>query len=118
MSRKLCVAVLGLILAWPSTVLGSGSYSYRPSRGASGVDMAVYHRGKQIFTGQARLDNGASPIPASHQEECLSKLQALLPQQARGSANLPQLAGKLSADQFKALEYYLGVRYRIKATPC
>ena len=118
MRRTLYAVVLGLMLVWPHTALGSGSYSYRPSRGASGIDMAAYHRGKQIFTGQARSDNGASPLPASQQEECLSKLQALLPQHARGSANLSQLAGKLSADQLKALEYYLGVRYRIKVTPC
>ncbi len=118
MSRTLHAVVFGLILFWPLTALGSGSYSYRPSRALGAIDSAKYHHGKQIFTGQAKFDNEASPIPASQQEECLRKLQALLPQRARGSANLSLLAGKLGAGQLEALEYYLNVRYRLRTQPC
>ena len=116
MSRTLCAVVVGLILAWPLTALGSGSYAHKLSRASSAVNAAKYHRGKQIFTGQARFDNGSS-TPAPEQEGRLAELQALLPQEAQGSVNLPQLAGKLSADHLEALEYYLSVRYRIASKP-
>lgn len=112
MSRKLCAAVLGLVLAWPLTALGSGSYSHKLSKASSAINTAKYHRGKRIFTGQARFDNESSTA-APEQEERLAELQALLPQQVQSSVNLPQLAGKLSADHLEALEYYLSVRYRI-----
>ena len=113
MSRTLCAVVFGLILVWPLTALGSGSYSYRPSRALGAIDSAKYHRGKQIFTSQVRHDKG-SPPPALQQEGRLAELQALLPQQVQGSVNLLQLAGKLSADHLEALEYYLSIRYRIE----
>ena len=114
--RILRAVVLGLILAWPLTALGSGSYSHKLSRASSATNTAKYHRGKQIFTGQARYDNG-SPAPIAQHEERLKELQALLPQEAQGSVNLPQLAGKINADHLEALEYYLSVRYRIEITP-
>ncbi len=116
MSRTLHAVVLGLILVWPLTALGSGSYSHKLSRASSAINAAKYHRGKQIFTGQARYDNGSS-TPASQHEARLKELQALLPQEAQGSVNLPQLAGKLRADHLEALEYYLSVRYRIESKP-
>ena len=112
MSRTLCVVVLGLILVWPLAALGSGSYSHKLSRASSAINAAKYHRGKQIFTGQVRLDNG-SPTSAPQQGERLAELQALIPQPAQSAVNLPQLAGKLSADHLEALEYYLSIRYRI-----
>ena len=116
MSRTLGAVALCLILAWPLAALGSGSYSYRASKALSAINTAKYHRGKQIFTGQARLDNELS-TSASQQEERLKELQALLPQNAQGLANFSQLAGKMSSDHLEALEYYLSIRYRIQVNP-
>lgn len=113
MRRTLHAVVFGLILVWPFAALGSGSYSHKLSRASSAIDTAKYHRGKQIFMGQVRPDNG-EPTAAPQQGERLAALQALLPQQVQGTVNLPQLAGKLGADHLEALEYYLSVRYRIE----
>lgn len=116
MSRILYAIALGLLLSWPLASFGSGSYSHKSSRASSAINTAKYHRGKQIFTGQARFDNGSS-TSAPEQEERLAELQALLPQQVQSSVNLPQLAGKLNADHLEALEHYLRVRYRIESKP-
>ena len=109
MSKQLSAVVCGLMLVWPLIALGSGSYSSRPS---SAVSTTKYHLGKQIFTG-ARLDNELSASD-SQQGGRLKQLQALLPQPAQSSVNLPQLAGKLNSAQLNALEYYLRIRYRIE----
>jgi hypothetical protein len=103
----------GLMLMLPGSTMGSGSYPGRPPQPPTAVDTAKYHLGKQIFTGAARLgDNG--PAAVSQQEARLKALQTALPRAAQASANLPALAGKLSADRLEALEYYLAIRYKIE----
>lgn len=116
MSKRVGAVVLGLILFWPLASFGSGSYSHKLSRASNAINTDKYHRGKQIFTGRAKFDNGSSS-PAAQYAERLKKLQALLPQAAQGSVKLPQLAGKINADHLEDLEYYLGVRYRIRVNP-
>jgi hypothetical protein len=93
--------------------LASGSYSSRPPQPPDAViqNSRRYELGKAIFAGKLELkDRG----PQAGQLERLKGLQGRLPAAKRAAADLPALAGKLSADQMAALEYYLEIRYKIK----
>ena len=91
----------------------SGSYSGRPPQPPVSMDADKYNLGKQIFAGKAKLADtpGAS---AAEQTARLTELQGKLPKSAQKEARLPELGGKLSADQLKALEHFLEIRYKVK----
>ena len=99
-----------LMLFAPCVVLASGSYA-PPSRPLiATIDVERYHRGKQIFTGEAPSESAGS---ASDHQTRLAALQQKLPPQVQRSVDLQKFAGKLHDDQLDALEYYLSVRYKI-----
>ena len=77
MNKKLGAVVFGLLLSWPFVSFGSGSYSHKLSRASNAISTAKYHRGKQIFTGQARDDNGSS-TPATQHQETMCALEVLI----------------------------------------
>lgn len=100
----------GLFLMLPMVSWASGSYAPPARPPIATIDVDKYHLGKQIFTGSPPPATGSADGASS---ERLSALQAKLPPQAKRSANLESLAGKLDNDQLEALEYYLAVRYKI-----
>jgi hypothetical protein len=104
-----CLAALAL----PLSVAASGTYSARPIRPpVSAVDANKYNIGKHIFSG--KYDPGKPPGAAAAQTPRLKALQEKLPKSVQKTRDLPALAGKLSNEQMQSLEYYLGVRYKIK----
>lgn len=90
----------------------SGTYSRPPGPPPVSAEGARYNLGKQIFAGKAAP--AAAPGDAAIQSARLKELQGKLPKSAQKSADLPALAGKLSANQMSALEHFLEVRYKIK----
>lgn len=70
------------------------------------MDDGKYAAGKAVFTGKAPLTRNAA---ASKQQR--ARLQALAQQSGAAGANLPALAGRLTAEQLDALEYYVARRY-------
>jgi hypothetical protein len=70
------------------------------------MDDAKYAEGKAVFTGKAPLTRTAG---ASKQQR--ARLEALARQSGDAGRNLPSLAGRLTADQLEALEYYVAQRY-------
>ena len=70
------------------------------------MDDAKYAEGKAVFTGKAPLArNTAATRPQR------ARLEALARRSGEVGRNLPSLAGKLTADQLDALEYYVAYRY-------
>ncbi|MFN7925405.1 MAG: hypothetical protein U0Q16_35225 [Bryobacteraceae bacterium] len=103
----------GVALALAVTPLqGSGSYVTRPPLPAS-HDSNRYELGKAIATGRLPLPAPGKADTAAHAKK-LAALQEQLPARVRRTVALPALAGRLTADQFGALEYYLRVRYKIR----
>lgn len=90
----------------------SGTYTRPPGPPPASMDKARYNLGKQVFAGKAAP--AAALGDAANQSARLKDLQGKLPKSAQKSADLPALAGKLSADQMSALEHFLEVRYKIK----
>jgi len=74
------------------------------------MDSAKYEMGKRIYTGKARLETNTA-VPMALQETRLRALEARLPEKEQKSANLASHAGKLSAEQLDALEYYVARRF-------
>ena len=104
-----CLAAMALPLSAPA----SGTYSARPIRPpVSAVDANKYNIGKHIFSG--KYEPGKPPGDAATPTPRLKALQEKLPKSAQKTSDLPALAGKLSNEQMQSLEYYLGVRYKIK----
>lgn len=112
-TRLFTAVVLGATLLLGRQALASGSYPGRPPQPPVAVDTDKYNTGKQIFTGKATLGTGAAGA-AETQTTRLKDLQGRLPKAVQKTAKLPELAGKLSAEQMKALEYYLELRYKVK----
>ena len=103
-----------LLLAMAGSALASGASPTRPPRPprsaqaapAERMDDAKYAAGKAVFTGKAPM---ARNTGASKQER--ARLETLARQSGTAGRNLPSLAGRLSADQLDALEYYVAHRY-------
>lgn len=104
------------VLALAISALASGSAPTRPPRPpgagtpdastpAETMDDARYALGKSVYTGKARQH--PNPAAAKQQKARLSRLAA-----ETGETSLPKLAGKLSAEQLDALDYYVSKRYR------
>lgn len=115
--RVLCllgVVLLGMAAADPARA--SGTYRPKtapPARGS--VDAQRYLSGKEIFTGKQVLP---TPSPSTEPDQ-RGRLQALaqrLPKQAKPEPPLESLAGRLTEEQLDALQYYLAIRFKLKAT--
>ena len=108
--------ILALSVA-PSVLKGSGSYSYRPPRPPSVIEMTKdadrerYELGKKIYSGKARLSAQPSMDTTKQQEGRLRTLQGRLPESAQKKTDLTALAGRLTPVEMDALEYYVSKRF-------
>lgn len=104
---------MGLLI---TTVFGCHASGTYPPAGAprpmvSG-DRGMLELGRAIYMGKAKLS--AVDGNGDTQRERLTSLQAKLPPSARRTADLPSLAGHLTAEQLTALEAFLEARFEIK----
>lgn len=104
---------MGLLVTGVFACQASGTY---PPAGAprpmvSG-DRGMIELGRAIFAGKAKL-NGVDGN-GDTQRQRLAALQSKLPPSVRRSADLPSLAGHLTAEQLSALESFLEARFEIK----
>lgn len=96
----------------PTLLEASGSYPGPAIRPAVRVITAKYELGKAVFNGKATMSAGAGNAEA--QGEKLAAWQKALPVAAAKTVNLPAFAGKLTAEQMDALQYFIEVRYNLK----
>ncbi len=108
-SRLIAFAVAGAVMLAAPPASASGSYRGQPPNGPA-IDEGKYLLGKQVFTGRARLPE-AAPDAVGEQAAALKKIADGLPPDAKPSADLPSLAGKLTGAQLEALRYYVKIRY-------
>jgi hypothetical protein len=104
-----------VLLATASQALrASGSYMIRPVYPSAQrvEDSQKYELGKSIFMGKAALKE-SSGTDKSIQHARLAVLQERLPPRVRKTIDLTTLSGKLSAEQFAALQHFLKVRHKI-----
>src|SRR5687768_8626539 len=86
--KTYALIVLALALA-PSAIEASGSYSARPPRPPTVIEMTKdadkekYELGKKIYSGKARLTGQPSMAATKTQEARLRTLQARLPESAQ-----------------------------------
>lgn len=108
-------ALLGVTAAAPA--FASGSFSGRPPQppaepgAATKLDREQYGLGQKIYDGDVMTPGGGEVGP---QKVRLLALQAKLPGDAAKTKNLVALAGKLSASQLAALEYFVAQRFAMK----
>lgn len=113
----LLAALLGATTAAPA--FASGSYSGRPPQPpakpsdgmAMKMDREKYGLGQKVYEGSV-MTPGA--VNADAQMSRLKAAQAMLPADAMKMKDLPALAGKLSAAQLEALEYFVAQRFAMK----
>ena len=113
----LLAALLGAAANAPA--FASGSYSGRPpqppAKAADGLAMKMdrekYGLGQKVYEGSAMTPGGGN---AEAQMARLKAAQMQLPADALKMKDLPSLAGKLSAAQLEALEYYVAQRFAMK----
>ena len=116
-SRVLCLAALLGAAAVPA--FASGSYSGRPpqppAKAGDGMAMKMdrekYGLGQKVYEGQMKLMGGGD---AGAQMTALKALQSMLPADAMKMKDLPALAGKLSAAELEALQYFVKERFAMK----
>jgi len=100
-----------LLVSSLHAALASGSYTSRPPHPPAkekSADRAKYSLGMRVFDGKVKFDAQADP---GAQRDRLKALQARLPERVAKKKDLPSLAGKLTAEQLDALEYYVNHRY-------
>jgi hypothetical protein len=110
--KFLPVLVLLITVGIADHALASGSYTGRPPRPPSSVDRGLYEMGKKVFAGEFVV--ASAPGSAASQSELLSGLHERLPHKARAKSEIASYAGQLSAEQVKALQYFLKKRYKIR----
>jgi hypothetical protein len=105
---------VGLLLATSGVGLdASGTYRTRSRPPAIGsVDSERYLLGKEIFSGK-REPSAADPSAQEAQQRRLAALAGQLPAKAGSNVALTALAGRLTARELDALEYYLAVRFKV-----
>ncbi len=99
--------------------LASGSYTGRPPQPpaksgdgtAMKMDREKYGLGQKVYEGSAMTPGGGD---AETQRARLKAAQTKLPADAMKMRDLPALAGKLSATQLDALEYFVAQRFGSK----
>lgn len=109
----LCSAIVAT-----ATLHASGGIS-GGSAGPRGEQRALYQLGKALYHNELPLPESPDQSLYNSQSAALASLHAQLSPEERDASNLPGLAGRLNTDQWKALLYYLEIRFRIKpgATP-
>lgn len=89
----------------------SGSYSGGGVKPPIKIDSTRYELGKAVFTGKAKL--GDSKTDEENQKVQLSAWQKALPASVQRTADLPTLAGRLTASQLDGLGHFLQIRYNV-----
>ena len=92
---------------------GSGTYPGKLGKTPSGDNILQYQLGKSIFIGKKKLPTEANNTK-DEQLKILVKVQEKLPSRVKKKYDVRTYAGRLSADELKALLFYLGKRYRIR----
>ena len=92
----------------------SGSYTAVGIKPLIKIDSARFELGKAVFTGKTKL--AETPTAPETQSATLTAWQKGLPASVQKTANLPALAGKLTAAQLDGLKHYLEVRYNLKTS--
>lgn len=92
----------------------SGTYPGGPPRKPTRVDTTQYELGKAIFNSKTPVRSEPDPSSVAQQRERLEELQKQLPRGVQRDVDITALAGRLTTDQFKALEYFLQIRYNAK----
>jgi len=113
-TRVLLFATLLGAAAIPT--FASGSYNVRPPKppaagGETKMNREKYGLGQKIYDGSVKPMGGGD---ASTQVDRLKMAQSKLPADAMKTKNLPALAGKLSAAELDALEYFVDRRFATK----
>jgi hypothetical protein len=99
------------------SAFASGSYSSRPpvppakAGDAMKLDREKYGLGQKVYEGAVMTPGGGS---AEAQMARLKAAQMKLPADAAKTKDLVSLAGKLSAAQLDALEYFVAHRFAMK----
>ena len=70
------------------------------------MDSAKYEMGKSVFSGKCQMSDNSKAMASQK-----SKLTALASKCGKDGTALPSLAGKLSAEQVDALDYYVSKRF-------
>jgi hypothetical protein len=115
-THRLIPLLLAAAVALPALAQASGTYTARPPRPAvkgergEKMDSEKYELGKRIYTGKLKLGETQAAAAAA-QEGPLRELQGHLPEREQKKTNLSALAGKLSAEQIEALDYYIHQRF-------
>ena len=115
-TQRLIPLLLAAAVALPTLAQASGTYTARPPRPAikgergAKMDSEKYELGKRIYTGKLKPGE-TQTVGAAAQEGRLRHLQTHLPEREQKSTNLTSLAGRLSAEQLDALEYYIHQRF-------
>lgn len=120
--RKIPVRTIlfaALLGAAVTAAVASGSYTGRPpqppAKAGSGMAMKTdrekYMLGQKVYEGSAMTHGGGD---ARAQAARLEAAQMKLPPDAMKMKDLPALAGKLTAAQLDALEYFVAQRFGMK----
>ena len=112
-NRFLTILAATLAICAPAAAVASGSAPARrmPAKKASPAAPATdarYAIGQQVYGGTA--PKAANPGSMDSQKTRLAKIAAAVPDMNKGKS-ISALAGKLSAEQLDALEYFVSVRF-------
>jgi hypothetical protein len=91
----------------------SGAYRARPPqpRLEDDVNRALYGLGQQVYDGKSKPAAEVEGAAVDSQAQRLGALQQMVRARAARAKVLPKLAGRLSAQQLDALEYYVKRRF-------
>ncbi len=79
---------------------------------AKKLDLALPEEGSEIFLGETEISNSViSEKLRANQARTLYRMGKKLPKMTMMLLNMKDFEGRLDKDQFKALRYYLNVRY-------
>jgi len=117
--RGLLLACAALV-ATAGPLAASGTYppvapAKPPSRPGEKVvvDNRTYEIGKRVYQTRARVAD-FSAVRANEQRPVLQRWQSRLPWPSNQFVDLTTLAGCVTEDQLRSLEYYLAIRFRMR----
>ncbi len=116
LARLLSCSLVLLLLNMPM-LCASGSHPRKPPRppnedSSSGIDKSAYALGKKMYRARgvpAKVDEDLKKT----QGPVLNDLQKKLTDK-KIKASIDKLAGRINAEQLKALRYYIKTRYKVE----